>query len=48
MQEWAISTLNSKLLKLLDLFSYVGSNISLTENDVNIRLVKAWNVIGKL
>ena len=35
-QDRAISTLNGKPLKLIDLFTYLGSNISSTESDVNI------------
>ena len=38
-QEGAISTLNSGPLKLIDKFIYLGSSISSTESDVNIRLV---------
>ena len=34
--------LNCKPLKLLDQFIYFGSNISSTENDVNIRKGKTW------
>ena len=30
-----------KALKLVDLFIYIGSNISSTESDINIRLAKA-------
>ena len=40
----AISTLNGKPLKFVDQFTYLGSNISSTENDVNISLVKAWRL----
>ena len=45
-QKGAISTQNDKPLKFIDQFTYLGSNISSTESDVNIRLEKAWNVIG--
>ena len=38
-QEEAISTLRGMPLK----FTYLGSNISSCESDVNIRLVKEWN-----
>ena len=40
-QEGAISTLSVKPLKLVDLFTYLGSNISSTESDVNIHIGKA-------
>ena len=36
------------ILKLGDELSYVGSNISSTESDVNIGLTKVWTAIGKL
>ena len=32
-------------LKLVDQFAYLGSNISSTENDVNMQLAKVWAVI---
>ena len=35
-------------LKLEDLFTYHGSNISSTESDVNIRIGKALTVIDRL
>ena len=41
-QEGAISTLIGKPLKLVDLFTYHGSNIS-TENNVNVHIGKALN-----
>ena len=44
-QEGAISTLSGKALKLINQFAYLGSNISSTENDVNISIVKAWTAI---
>ena len=34
-----ISTLNGSSLKLLDKFPYLGSSVSLSENDINMRLV---------
>ena len=43
-----ISTQNDSALKLLDKFTYLGSNISSTENDVNIGLKKVWNAIDRL
>ena len=42
----AISILNGKPLKLRKQFSYLGSNISSTENDVSIG--KAWIAIDRL
>ena len=36
-QEEAITALNDKPLELVDQFTYLGSNISSTEKDVNIR-----------
>ena len=43
-----ISTLNDCSLKLVDKFMYLGSNISSTENDINMQLAKAWTAITKL
>ena len=37
-----------KLLKGVDLSTYLGSNISSTENDVNIHFTKVWNAIDRL
>ena len=36
-----ISTLNDRSLKLVDMFTYLRSSISSTENDINSRLAKA-------
>ena len=47
-QEGSISTLNGWPLKLVDMFTYLGSNISSTESDVNIHRVKAWSAINRL
>ena len=47
-REGAISTLNSKTLKLVDNFTYLSSNISSIESNVKIHLAKAWTVIDKL
>ena len=41
------STVSSKPLKL-DKFTYLGSNISSTESNVNIHLVKVLNAIDSL
>ena len=46
-QERAISILNGKPLKLLDLFIYFSSDISSTESDVKC-ILKAWTAIDKL
>ena len=35
-------------LKLKDKFTYLGSNVSSTDSDVNIHLLKAWTVICRL
>ena len=43
-----ISILKSSPLKLVDKFTYLESNVSLTENDINTRLAKAWTAIDRL
>ena len=45
---WAISTLLGQPLKLIHLFTYLDSNISSTETDVNIRPPRVWNTIDWL
>ena len=47
-QGGAIPTLNAKPLKLIDHFSYLGRNISSTENNVNICFKKLWATISWL
>ena len=47
-QEQAISILSGKPLKLVDKFTFIGSNISSTESDVNIRLRKLFTAIDIL
>ena len=42
-QEEATSTLSRKLVTLVDQFTYLNSNISSTESNVNIRLGKSGN-----
>ena len=42
------STLSSKPKKLGDQLTYISSNISFTESDVNIRLAKAWTAMNRL
>ena len=43
-----ISTLNSCSLKLVNKFTYLGSSVSSTETDINMRLLKAWTAIDSL
>ena len=43
-----ISTLEGTSLKLVDKFTYLGSNVSLTEKDIDTRLTKAWTAIDRL
>ena len=47
-QKGAISILNGKPQGLVDQFTYFSSNISSTESDMNIHLVKMWNAIDRL
>ena len=47
-QRGNITTLKSDLLKLVDMFTYLGSSVSSTENDINARLGKAWTAISWL
>ena len=43
-----ISTLDRTSLKLADKFTYLGSSVSSTEKDIDMRLTKAWTAIDKL
>ena len=43
-----ISSLNGGSLKLVDKFTYLGSSISSTENDIAMRPAKAWTAVDKL
>ena len=43
-----ISTLNGSSLKLVDKFPYLGSCVSSTETDIDMRLTKAWTAINRL
>ena len=43
-----ISTLDGTTLKLVDKFTYLGSSVSSTENDINTRHMKAWTAIDRL
>ena len=47
-QRGDISTLRGCLLKLVDKFTYLGSSVSSTENDINTQLAKAWTAIDRL
>ena len=47
-QKGDISHPSGGLLKLVDQFTYLNSNISSTESNVNICLSKAWNAIDRL
>ena len=43
-----ITTLDGTSLKLVDKFTYLGSNVSSTEKDIDTRLTKAWTAIDRL
>ena len=43
-----ISTLNGSSLKLVDKFTFLGSSVSSTETDIDMRLTKAWTAISRL
>ena len=43
-----ITTLDGTPLKLVDKFTYLGSNVSSTEKDIDTRLTKAWTAIDRL
>ena len=45
-QKGDISTLNSGSLKLVDKFTYFGSSIYSTENEINLSLAKTWTAIA--
>ena len=47
-QRGYISTLKGGPLKLMDKFTYLGSSVSSTKNDINTRLAKALTAIDKL
>jgi len=47
-QDGCMETLDGKPLKLVDTFTYLGSNITSTEKDVNIRIGKAWGALEGL
>ena len=43
-----ISTQDGTPLKLVDKFTYLGSSVSSTEKDIDMRLTKAWTAINRL
>ena len=43
-----ISTLVGSSLKLVDKFTYLGSSVSSTKKDIDMRLTKAWTAINRL
>ena len=43
-----ITTLDGASLRLVDKFTYIGSSVSSTENDIDTRLTKAWTAIDRL
>ena len=47
-QKSDISTLKGSPLKLVDKFTYLGSSVSLTKNNINTWLEKAWIAIDRL
>ena len=47
-QRGDISTLNGSSLKLVDKFTYLGSSVSSTKTDINMRLAKAWTTVNRL
>ena len=47
-QDWKISSSNSKPQKLVDQFIYLGSIISSTDADIDIRIGKARTAIDRL
>ena len=47
-QDVAISSLNDKPVKIIDQFTYLGSKILLTGNDVYICIGKLWIAIDDL
>ena len=47
-QRGDISALNGSSLKLVDKFTYLGSSVSSTETDIDIRLTKTWTAVNRL
>ena len=46
-KQGVISTLNNKPLKVVDQFTYLGSNILSTENNINIYIAKGWTASNR-
>ena len=42
-----ITTQDGASLKLVDKFAYIGSSVSSTEKDIDMRLTKAWTAIDR-
>ena len=42
------TTLDRASMRLVDKFTYLGSSVSSTENDIDTRLTKAWTAIDRL
>ena len=47
-QRGSISALKCGFLNLVDMFTYLVSSVSSTENDFNMQLAKAWTAIDRL
>ena len=47
-QRGNISTLKCGPLKLMDKYTFLGSSVSSTENDINMRLAVVWTAIDRL
>ena len=47
-QRGDISALNGSSLKVVYTFTYIGSGVSSTETDINMRLAKTWTAIDRL
>ena len=43
-----VASLDGAFLRLVDKFTYLGSSVSSTENDIDTRLTKAWTAIDRL
>ena len=47
-QEGSIQSLDGKDIKMVEDFTYLGSNIQSTDKDIQIRKAKAWAALNKL
>ena len=47
-REGDILTLSERPIELVEKFTYLGSDISSTENNANIHMAKAWTAIDRL